>query len=80
MREGGKRPEEASTQGATVMNLVARSRPVAGLVFFLDADFYFWTAIVWIVVQRSRRKGRLAFFFGRRLRFLYSHFVNCALG
>jgi hypothetical protein len=62
MREGGKRPEEASTQGATVMNLVARSRPVAGLVFFLDADFYFWTAIVWIVVQRSRRKGRLAFF------------------
>jgi hypothetical protein len=42
------------------MNLVARSRPVAGL--FLDADFYFWTAIVWIVVQRSRRKGRLAFF------------------
>jgi hypothetical protein len=79
MREGGKRPEEASTQGATVMNLVARSRPVAGLVFFLDADFYFWTAIVWIVVQRSRRKGRLAFF-GRRLQFLYSHFVNCALG
>ena len=62
MREGGKRPEGASTQGATVMNLVARSRPVAGLVFFLDADFYFWTAIVWICGSQEQKEGSTCFF------------------
>jgi hypothetical protein len=52
---------------------------ISGLVFFLDADSYFWTAIVWIELSEQQKKG-FDWFFERPLLFLDSNCVNCALG
>jgi hypothetical protein len=41
MREGGKRPEEAPTQGAPVMNLVGRSRSCGCLPF--QSTYVIWS-------------------------------------